>query len=65
MIIMENNIILLEDENGVEIEFEVIDVFEMEPPVPAWLKTSFQSLPPRESYYGCAGQKRFFSGCAY
>ena len=27
---MENNIILLEDENGVEIEFEVIDVFEME-----------------------------------
>ena len=28
--IMESNIILLEDENGVEIEFEVIDVFEME-----------------------------------
>lgn len=27
---MENNIILLEDENGVEIEFEVIDVFEFE-----------------------------------
>ena len=27
---MENNIILLEDENGVEIEFEVIDVYEFE-----------------------------------
>lgn len=27
---MENNIILLEDENGVEIEFEVIDVYELE-----------------------------------
>lgn len=27
---MENNVILLEDENGVEIEFEVIDVYEFE-----------------------------------
>ena len=27
---MENNIILLEDENGVEIEFEVIDVYELD-----------------------------------
>ena len=27
---MENNIIILEDENGVEIEFEAIDVFEFE-----------------------------------
>ena len=27
---MENNIILLEDENGVEIEFEVIDVNELD-----------------------------------
>lgn len=27
---MENNILLLEDENGVEIEFEVIDVYEFE-----------------------------------
>ncbi len=27
---MENNIIMLEDENGVEIEFEVIDVYEFE-----------------------------------
>ena len=27
---MENNIIILEDENGCEVEFEVIDVFEFE-----------------------------------
>ncbi len=27
---MENNIIILEDENGVEIEFETIDVYEFE-----------------------------------
>lgn len=27
---MENNIIILEDENGVEIEFETLDVFEFE-----------------------------------
>ncbi len=27
---MENNIIILEDENGVEIEFEAIDVYEFE-----------------------------------
>ena len=27
---MENNIILLEDENGVEIEFEVVDVYELD-----------------------------------
>lgn len=27
---MENNIIILEDENGNEIEFEVIDVFELD-----------------------------------
>ena len=27
---MENNIIILEDENGVEIEFETMDVFEFE-----------------------------------
>lgn len=27
---MENNIIILEDENGCEVEFEVIDVFELE-----------------------------------
>ncbi len=28
--IMENNIIILEDENGAEIEFETLDVFEFE-----------------------------------
>ncbi len=28
--IMENNIIMLEDENGCSIEFEVIDVFELD-----------------------------------
>lgn len=27
---MENNIVILEDENGVEIEFEVLDVYEFE-----------------------------------
>ncbi len=27
---MENNIIILEDENGVEIEFETLDVYELE-----------------------------------
>ena len=27
---MENNIIILEDENGVEIEFETLDVYEFE-----------------------------------
>ena len=27
---MENNIIILEDENGCDVEFEVIDVFEFE-----------------------------------
>ena len=27
---MENNIIILEDENGVEIEFEILDVYELE-----------------------------------
>ena len=27
---MENNIIILEDENGVEVEFEILDVYELE-----------------------------------
>ena len=27
---MENNVIILEDENGVEVEFEILDVYELE-----------------------------------